>query len=461
MMAKSKSFIIIVVVCLFTLFYNLKESTLFIGDFGWYYLEARDFLLGKHIPLVGIPSSVPILRQGAVWTWLLAGALRIGNFNPYSGAYLAALLGFISIILTYIFVRDIWGEKLAILLGLFVATSPLLIFHLRLPFQTAPIYLATLLLVRSFSKSMKLGGWYYLILGFFLSILFQLELAAFILFPIVILSYLISKRPEIREILTMFAGGFFGLLPFFIYDMQSGVFIQTLGFLVWILQKAYEEVFSATGGKLLETKSFLYFFKNLIFPWSAVIAIIVLAASFLHFLRDLFHKNKVASETKLIFIWLILGFSGFLFKGHLSDAYMPIMFFPGMLVVSWGLLKIIKIMGKLGWLIALALFFLNIYYLLQTDFLLDKGASLMIEQIKVSDYIIESIDEKDYELLYLGPGYQFHTAGDNFEYILWWKGNPPKRNVETSFLIYTDEFKNKVPGKNVKIGRYNLLKQND
>src|SRR3989344_8882572 len=109
MMTISKKFLssykllllLLLVIAAFFRFYKLSGLMYFIGDFGWYYLSARDFLLTGNIPLVGIPSSVPILRQGAIFTWLLAGTLKLFNFNPVSGAYLTAFLGVISTLLTF------------------------------------------------------------------------------------------------------------------------------------------------------------------------------------------------------------------------------------------------------------------------------------------------------------------------------------------------------------------------
>src|SRR6185369_794671 len=68
--------------------YYIEQSMQFIGDQGWFYISARDIVLKREIPLVGIVSSHPWLHQGAFWTYLLAPVLWLAHFNPVSGAYL-------------------------------------------------------------------------------------------------------------------------------------------------------------------------------------------------------------------------------------------------------------------------------------------------------------------------------------------------------------------------------------
>src|SRR6185312_14686775 len=78
--------LLILFLAAFLLFYKLNEFMSFIGDQGWFYISARDMLLTGQIPLVGITSSHTWLHQGPFWTYLLAFALKIGDYNPVAGA---------------------------------------------------------------------------------------------------------------------------------------------------------------------------------------------------------------------------------------------------------------------------------------------------------------------------------------------------------------------------------------
>src|SRR5216683_690424 len=99
--ARKTILILILFLAAFLLFYRLSTLIPFIGDQGWFYISARDMLLAGHIPLVGITSSHVWLHQGPYWTYMLAGALWIGHFNPITPAYLSAAIGLIAVLLMY------------------------------------------------------------------------------------------------------------------------------------------------------------------------------------------------------------------------------------------------------------------------------------------------------------------------------------------------------------------------
>jgi len=78
-------FLLIFILAAFLLLYKLETYMPFIPDQAWFYLSARDIFVKGQIPLLGITSSHTWLHQGALWTYMLAGALWIGRFNPFSG----------------------------------------------------------------------------------------------------------------------------------------------------------------------------------------------------------------------------------------------------------------------------------------------------------------------------------------------------------------------------------------
>ena len=138
----------VLIIGAFLRFARLSTLMAFIGDQGWFYLSARDLLLTWNIPLVGITSSHTWLHQGALWTYMLAPILWLFNFNPVGGAYLAVVLGIISIIAIYIVGKDLSkNEETGLIAAFLFATSPLVIIHSRIPYHTAPIPLATLLFI--------------------------------------------------------------------------------------------------------------------------------------------------------------------------------------------------------------------------------------------------------------------------------------------------------------------------
>ncbi len=111
----------------------------FIGDQGWFYLSARDLLVGKEFPLVGIPSSHPWLHQGAYWTYLLAIALSIGRFHPVAGGYMGILFGVLGVSAIYLVTKTFFTKRTAFIATSLYAVSPLVVAHARMPYHTTPI----------------------------------------------------------------------------------------------------------------------------------------------------------------------------------------------------------------------------------------------------------------------------------------------------------------------------------
>ena len=88
--------VLVICIFLFALFlrvFRLESQMMFIGDFAWFYLSARDLLLTHNIPLVGIASSQTWLYQGPLWTYMLAVVLKLFSFSPLSGGFLAGGVG--------------------------------------------------------------------------------------------------------------------------------------------------------------------------------------------------------------------------------------------------------------------------------------------------------------------------------------------------------------------------------
>src|ERR1700691_3000817 len=110
--------ILIVFVSAGLLFYRLSDLMPFIGDQGWFYISARDMLLSGKIPLVGITSSHVWLHQGPYWTYMLAGALWLGNFVPVTGAYLTATIGLFTIWLVYKIGSDVFSQRIGLIASL-------------------------------------------------------------------------------------------------------------------------------------------------------------------------------------------------------------------------------------------------------------------------------------------------------------------------------------------------------
>ena len=423
---------------------------MFIGDFAWIYISARDMLLSGDIPLVGIASSVPVFKQGALFTWMLGVALWLGDFNPVSGAIMTGIVALFAVWFTY-YLTSLWfGKQVGIIAALMAATSPLIVIHSRMPFETAPIFFVTLLVAWSTHQIVKNKKYHYFFLGLWLALLYQLELAAFVLIPVVILALLWQKvKYSGKDIFSFIFGGFLGMSPFLIWDLKQGLYLQTLGFTAWVFTKIWEGIagFAAGGFEMASYSAGLDYLVRLIYPSSLYFAQSLALFSLAIFLIHVFqHLRKLAFEYKFIFLWLTFALSGFILRGIVSEAYTPLLFFPLILVISLSFRWMLKKAGTIAWVLIIAVSMVNSVYLIQRNYLLPEVYGLPYsEREEAAEFIINDAKGSPYDLVYAGPRNEFIAADNNYRYLLWWKGNEPLAGADLMYAVFDpkDSFRGK------------------
>lgn len=458
-------------------FYKLDKLMIFIGDQGWFYLSARDMLQTGIIPLVGIPSSHPWIHQGPLWTYMLAVALWIFKFNPVSGAYLTSFLGIVTVFILYTTSSFLFSKKIGIISAFLYATSPLIILSSRFAYHTSliPLFviLYTLFLYKWISEKKSL---YFSLAILMLAILYNLELATvflwLILFTLLIYG-LFKKKAWAKVIFEKFAlirsVLFFiiPIIPMIIYDLNHG-FVQTFGFLAWILYKlvnfllSAKDLFDFTGilGYL-----FPFFYNNiqrLIFLKSGEISLLFFLSSIfflIHSLYKLFIKKNLSDKYFMGYVILVLTLctsvvSIFINK-DVSDAYLPI-FFPFAIIVLALFLDKLSSRNFLyfGTLVLLVLGVTNVYTLINNEYNYEKHQSKITftDRINVAKNIVISSSGKEYNIVGRGWLGEFKSYVMNYEYLTWLLGHAPSIKNE-NLKIYLSESATELKIESVTIER--------
>lgn len=441
--------IIILIIGAFLRFDRLPELMAFIGDQGWFYLSARDMLLTGNIPLVGITSSHTWLHQGPLWTYMLAGALWVSNFNPVSGAVLTALIGIGSIFLIYKVGVDFFSKNLGLAAALIYATSPLIVIHERLAYHTSPIPFIVLLLIYSLLKVLKGDSIYMPIAALSISLLYNFELATvvFILVVLFVLGIGIYKKERWvkplknrKVIFLSILALIVPMIPVLIYDVGHGL-PQTAKFGAWFFYKGLQVV-GLIGKSMSEpflnvVNFFIDKISLLIFAPSDLIAISILLAA-LGFCAVSIKRISFLSPLTLIFWLTTIGLVGFFTAGVRSEAYLP-MLFPGIvLLTSFLFVSLIKV-NRYAIFIVIAISVLNAIFIFQNNYFVDRspgyGPSL-VKRVRVVENIIKQAGGREYNIEGRGVGSEFDSFTMNYEYLLWWKGVPPSRvNEDLIFVI--------------------------
>lgn len=431
---------------------------MFIGDQGWFYLSARDMLLGGPIPLVGITSSHTWLHQGPLWTYLLAIALWIGHFNPISGAYFTASLGLVTVWLVCKIGSKMFSSRIGLLASLLYATSPLTIFFARMPYHTAPIAILTLLLFYTLFRWINGYRYGFPVSIFLLALLYNFETATFMLVPIVgiILLYGVYKRTEWvkplldkKIILLSFVSWILPMIPMIMYDINHG-YPQTLKFAEWVVYKiatifGFPKLHPDAPGETYQTM--LPFasalIQRMVFLKSEVISWLILGISFVTLvIRNVFslRKKEFLQSYSLLFLFFTIPTIAYIAEKTNSDAYW-IVFFP---IIAFMIAVVFD--QLMSWrknyfpmlVILLVYVSYNIFALFQTNFLMMKGmyGYTIHQRLEVAKKIISDSKGKQYTIGSKGPGSQYESITMNYQYLTWWLGHGPSKSQESlQFII--------------------------
>ncbi|MCL5438712.1 MAG: glycosyltransferase [Patescibacteria group bacterium] len=438
----------------FLRFYRLNDLMIFIGDQGWFYLSARDIVISNVFPLVGITSSHLWLHQGPLWTYILAPALLISGFNPVSGAYLTAFFGILSIFLIYKIGTEFFSNRLALFTALIYSASPLVVFHSRMPYHTSLIPFFVLLLFFSLSKWIKGGIFYFPLALFSLSVIYNLELATIVFWPVIlfILAFGFIKKTRyfnrIKKKKILFLSLFaliFPMIPVLIYDFYNG-FPQTIVFAGWGFYKVAKILNVVKGNiqgdnSLIQTFNFFMSkYEILTIPFgkylSGAILLITMAVSISELKR-----TKPISPFGIIFLLTAFGLISYIISNVPSEAYL-LMLFPGLIFIFAYTLEKIK-PQILGVILVLSIASYNIYILINTNFLMGNGFTLD-KRIGASKEILKLADGRKYRLIFKGPGQEFTSSTANYEYLTWWLGKNPPVDSRQRVIIVIEENTNNI-----------------
>lgn len=380
LLKQNLSLILIILLATGLRFYRLPELMTFIADQGKDYLTARDMVLTSQPALVGIASSVPWLYQGPFFIWLLAFVFKFTGFNPVHPAILTAVLGVLTVYLTYKFSRSH-------LAALILAASPLAVVHSRLAYHISPIPLFSVLYLMALQNLSV--HWTF----FLAAVLLQFELTTL---PLTVLALIRFKKFSL-----------FWLIPFIpkiIYDLTHG-FTQTLGLAAWAGYRSlnfhqYGNAFPAI---------FQYWQKFICWdrPWvAAVLGLFALIAVFRH---------------KLLLSFLLINLLGFFLHGAPSEAYFLVLFPAWAIMLGLIKPKIIKVF-------LILVCFYNIYFLFKHNFV-TYGPALK-ERIALVQLIKAQTKRQPFQLL--------NSGFDNYRYLLWWLDSPASDKAKQQYQIYDD-----------------------
>ena len=443
----------ILLISAFLLFYKITTLIPFIGDQGWFYLSARDVVLGKSFPLVGVAASHPWLHQGAYWTYMLAFMLWLFHFDPVSGAYLTALLGVVSVWLIYYVGKLYFSIRVGVIASFLYATSPLVITNSRMAYHTSPIPFFTLLFLLSLYQWIKGNKYFFPLCIFFLAVLYNFELATAtlgIIFVFIVLFGIWKRKNWVRSlkdwriIFYSVVAYIIPMTPMIFYDLHHG-FPQTLKFVAWLgyhvllvfgFPSIHPNLIPMSWSSVVSFAAQNY--QMLIFTENAIIAFIIFLVSLGLFYTQFYRmmrRKKYHLGMVIIGVLTILLICGFFANRTTSSAYLPDISPFIILLTAVAAEIVMKKFFASTFLFLLIIGILNTHSLLIHNYFV--GISYK-DRLLAANEIVKETDHKQYNLIGEGPGSQFASFTMNYQYLTWLLGTPASSSPQPLKFIISE-----------------------
>ena len=437
---------LVILVAVFFRFWHIRDYVVFLGDEGRDMIIMRDIFINKPLPFLGPSASVGGFYLGPIYYWMAAPFLLFWRFDPAGPAYFVAIIGTLTVILLYKFLKETAGFAPAILATLLYATAPLIVRYSRSSWNPNPLPFFSLLMIYLIYKGIKgKKNLFFIGAGACLGIAIQLHYLAVILFAIAGLIILVNANYKRWYKIAAFSiiGFLITFSPFLVFEVRHNFpnfrtileFVtrgSTTGFktahFVWLISNfgnIFLEEISALKGTLLTKIAFW------LISFSSIVGIFF------------YRKDR---EKKLIFsisiIWFFGGLLGLRFyTGQIFDYYFGFMF-PAPFLLAGLIFSIIWQNRYLKFTAIIIMLFSTMYFIFN-GFYREPPNRLIEQTEKISDFVIERSDNKPFNFALISD----HNSDHAYRYFLELKKHAPieLETVITEQLIVICEAKDCSP----------------
>ena len=223
--------VFITTLALFLRLYRIDEFLTFLGDEGRDVRIVRDLITKGNLVFIGPQTSIGNMYLGPLYYYMMAPSLFLSRLNPVGPAVMVALLGTITVFLTYYFGKRWFGLWAGIVSAFLYAISPVAIIYSRSSWNPNPMPLFALLSIWGIYKVYKENKFVWLpILGLTFASALQMHYLGLLLAPTLLLFWFIkfmkirSQHIEVKRFLILSAAAIFIFLvmmsPLALFDLK-------------------------------------------------------------------------------------------------------------------------------------------------------------------------------------------------------------------------------------------------
>lgn len=251
--------IVLFLIGFFLRMYKIDSFITFLGDQGRDAIVMKRIITLEHFPGIGASSSVGNVFLGPFYYYFAAPWLLLTNFSPLGPAIGVAVFGSLMIPASYFMAKDLFNERVGLLMAAFTAFSVVFVDLSRFSWNPNLLPFSALLTFYFFVKGFQKNCWRdYGLAGVFIGISMQFHYVslAFGLPMLLVFAWdFYQKRKKllqpIRNLGAMIVGVAIVLAPLIIFDLRNN-FINTRAFMQ--IFTTAESVSSVRGfGEILYT----------------------------------------------------------------------------------------------------------------------------------------------------------------------------------------------------------------
>jgi len=458
----------LIVIAVFTRFYNLADTVQFLGD------QGRDALLVSRIFTAGDPvfigpvTSVGNMYLGPLYYYFMLPFLWLTYPSPMGPVYAVAAIGVLTVLCMYWLGRELVGEKVALIATALFTLSSTVIQYTRFSWNPNPAPLISLIMMWAIYRAFKKSSWYWVVVTVCFAVLMQLHyitLLSGVSFGLIWLyrhlTLLKSTDKEDKKELTimvkatvasifLFAAS---TIPLMLFDWKHD-WLNAKAFMNLLFGEDNFKVATSQGHRALRALSeshgramFILFEITIGKIRDLNEIMLVIAGVGSAYLISHMKKREHGLGESIIFVFLLVGIVGTAVYEHsIYDHYVAYLFPVTFFVLALLLVEIQKI-KFIGGIISLVFVCYYLSFNIQNMQLGDTGWKLSDIE-RTSAAIAERVSNGEkYNIVLLS------ATGDidaqNYRYFLSTTENPPvlteeRGSVETLFIINEDQVIDKV-----------------
>lgn len=182
----------------------------------------KDIVVNHHIRLIGQETSTQGIFIGPLFYYLLVPFFLLFNMDPIGGVHLMLFIGAFSIFSIYFVISKIFTKNSAIIATLIYSISYYTVMNDREVVPTAPVIVWTVWFLYGLhlilKKKIKEG---FILLGFLAGLIWHLNFALVLPFPLVILALVFAKtRIKFQNLIYGFLAFLLPAAPLFLFELR-------------------------------------------------------------------------------------------------------------------------------------------------------------------------------------------------------------------------------------------------